>query len=167
MSIDPNDEDTTKRQVIPTDDATFYRRVYRVAPDTVLDVPGDVMPGETAALLGPYIEKDGISSRPDGDCLLVSLKCKTLIAVTASSTFPEIAGSPDDEKANDRLAVRHYLQWTPNGGSHADNIPAPGTYLTGDTAPLGRTVADVHRDRDAEPQREVITVTFAGERARA
>jgi len=55
-------EDETLRQTFPRSDGTVYVRVYNVDPQDVPDLPvdGDPMPGEEAALLGPFIVRDGI-----------------------------------------------------------------------------------------------------------
>jgi hypothetical protein len=71
-------DDKTLRAVTVQPDGTVYRRVYVVPPDLALPEQGDPMPGETDALLGPFIEAGGISVRPKGASLEVTLRCKLL-----------------------------------------------------------------------------------------
>lgn len=78
------EDKTVKREQWQETDGTAYRRFYNVPSAIVaagsLPAEGDVMPGSTAALLGPFIEKGGISfgKQRDGDNQQVILKCKLL-----------------------------------------------------------------------------------------
>ena len=79
-------EDKTLRQTWGEADGTAYRRTYNVPIDWIkageLPDEGDPMPGEAAALLGPFIEKDGISfgKQVDGAHQQVIIKSKLLRA---------------------------------------------------------------------------------------
>jgi len=82
----PTIDDFVQRKTWKESDGTAYRRVYKVSLDLVADgglpVEGDPMPGESAALLGPFIEKGGISfgKMLGGGFQEVVLKCKKLLA---------------------------------------------------------------------------------------
>jgi len=79
-------EDRTLRQTWQEADGTAYRRVYNVPEGTVdaagLPVEGDAMPGESSTVLGPFIERGGISfgKQPSGAMRQVILKCRLLKA---------------------------------------------------------------------------------------
>jgi len=79
-------EDISRRKTWEERDGTAYQRTYNVPVELVgsgqLPEEGDPMPGEANALLGPFIEKDGISfgKSVQGNKQQVILKCKKLKA---------------------------------------------------------------------------------------
>lgn len=79
-------EDPKQRRTWEERDGMAYRRVYLVPVGEVasgqLPAEGAVMPGESATVLGPFIEKDGIEfgKKATGNKQEVILKCKLLKA---------------------------------------------------------------------------------------
>lgn len=93
-----NDEDERLRQTFSRSDGTIYVRVYNVDPQDIADVPseGDPMPGEMAALLGPFIVRDGIrwGKQREGARQQLVITSKLLSPRTAGATgnYIELAG---------------------------------------------------------------------------
>jgi len=83
-------EDKPQRRTWQEADGTAYRRVYNVDPNDLDALPseGDPLPGETAALLGPFIERGGVTfqQQPRGAKQQLVLKAKLLTARSASAT---------------------------------------------------------------------------------
>jgi hypothetical protein len=59
-------EDQNERKVWKEVDGTAYQRIYNMPTDSgTADLPeeGDMMPGEDYSMLGPFLERGGISFR--------------------------------------------------------------------------------------------------------
>lgn len=96
-------EDDTRRQTYREPDGIAYVRVYNVDPRDAVDLPepGDPMPGYPpaggdAALLGPFIERNGVrfGKQAEGGEQQVTIKSK-LLATYADATdtaLEELAG---------------------------------------------------------------------------
>lgn len=84
-----------KRRTWEEPDGTAYQRVYEMGRGGTPPSEGDMMPGESSALLGPFIERGGISfgKQLGGGKQEVILKCKKLAVKSGESgAYQELTG---------------------------------------------------------------------------